>query len=147
MNDGLACSQDLTETPAPSAGGQAEEETAENFTQSLSRVTVELQHQPSHTVAPLPDLVNATHSDPQSNVSLVTSSAILVNPRVLICVLGSVIPLMLLVAVTLAIAIFRCSRAKKEAKKPTTADGYCWVSSGLDPRLEKLYESILTDDL
>lgn len=147
MNDGLTCFQDLTETPAPSPGAQTEEETPENFTESLSRVTVELQHQPSHTEAPLPDLVNVTQSDLQSNVSLVTSSTYMVNPRVLICVLGSVIPLMLLVAVTLAIAIFRCSRAKKEAKKPTTADGYCWVSSGLDPRLEKLYESILTDDL
>lgn len=151
MDDGLSCSQDLTETPAPPAGGQTEGETPENVMESLSRVTVELQHQPSHTEAPLPNLVNVTQGDRQgdrqSNVSLVTSSAYMVNPKVLICVLGSVIPLMLLVAVTVAIAIFRCSRAKKEAKKPTTADEYCWVSSGLDPRLEKLYESIMTDDL
>ncbi|XP_070776793.1 complement component C1q receptor [Enoplosus armatus] len=130
-----------------SSDGPAEEETAENFTESLTRTTVEVQHQSPHTDAPLPDLANITQDDQQSNTSLVMGFAKTVNTRVIICVLGSVIPLLLLVAVTLAIAIFRCSRTKKEAKKNTTTDGYCWVSSGLDPRLEKLYESILTDDL
>lgn len=144
-NDGSTCAPDMIETSAASSGDAAEEETQENFTESLTRTTVELQHQSPHTDAPLPDLVNATQSD--TNTSSVKNFAEAVNSRVLICVLGSVIPLLLLVAVTLAIAIFRCSRTKKEAKKNTTTDGYCWVSSGLDPRLEKLYESILTDDL
>lgn len=143
-SDGLSCAPDMTAT---SSDDPAEEETQEFVTESLTRTTVELQHQSPHTDAPFPDLVNVTHSDQQSNASLVTSLDKTVNYRVLICVLGSVIPLMLLIAVTLAIAIFRCSRSKKEAKKNTTTDGYCWVSSGLDPRLEKLYESILTDDL
>ncbi|CAN9502540.1 unnamed protein product [Ophioblennius macclurei] len=125
----------------------ADEQTQENFTESLSGNTVELQHQSPHTDSPLSELVNATQGDQQGNSSLSTGPSQTVNARVLICVLGSVIPLLLLVAVTLFIAIFRCSRAKKEAKKTTTTDGYCWVSSGLDPRLEKLYESILTDDL
>lgn len=133
--DGSTCAPDVTETQ-------------ENVTSEwLTRTTVELQHPSPHTDAPPPGLVNIVHSDQQGNASLVTSFANTVNSRVLICVLGSVIPLLLLVAVTLAIAIFRCRRSKKEAKKNTTADGYCWVSSGLDPRLEKLYESILTDDL
>ncbi|TKS86349.1 Complement component C1q receptor C1q/MBL/SPA receptor [Collichthys lucidus] len=128
--DGLTCTPEVTETSVPSS-------------ESLTRTTVELQHQSPHTDAPPPELVNIT----QSNTSSVASFAKTFNSRVIICVLGSVIPLLILVAVTLAIMIFRCSRTKKEAKKNTTTDGYCWVSSGLDPRLEKLYESILTDDL
>ncbi|KAM9341432.1 uncharacterized protein cd93 [Symphorus nematophorus] len=147
-DDGSTCAPDVTEISTASSKDPAEEETQENSTsESLTRTTVELQHQSPHTDAPLPDLVNVTQGDQQSNTSSVTSFAETFNPRVIICVLGSVIPLLLLIAVTLAIAIFRCSRSKKEAKKKTTTDGYCWVSSGLDPRLEKLYESILTDDL
>lgn len=143
-----SCTVHMTATSATSSDEAAERETQENFTEeSLTRTTVELQHQSPHTDTPLPVLVNITHRDRQGNASLVTSFTNTVNSRVLICVLGSVIPLLLLVIVTLAIAIFRCSSSKKEAKKNTTTDGYCWVSSGLDPRLEKLYESILTDDL
>lgn len=143
--DGHSCVKDKI-TSAASSDDSVEEETQENVTESFTR-TVELQHQSPHTDAPLTDVVNFTHSDHQSNVSLVGSFASTGNGRMLICVLGSVVPLLLLVAVTLAIAIFRCSRSKKEAKKNTTTDGYCWVSSGLDPRLEKLYDSINTDDL
>ncbi|XP_029316978.1 complement component C1q receptor [Cottoperca gobio] len=146
--DGWTCAPDVTETSAASSNGPAEEETQENFTESLTRTTVELQHQSPRTDSPLPELVNLVYDDQQSNTSLGrTGFAKTFNSKVIVCVLGSVIPLLLLVAVTLAIAIFRCSRSKKEAKKNTTTDGYCWVSSGLDPRLEKLYESILTDDL
>lgn len=142
-------------TPAPRIGMTSvvssekppDEQKEENFTESLSGTSVELQHQSPHTVPPLSELVNVTQHDHQSNSSSSTGASQTVNTRVLICVLGSVIPLLLLLAVTLFIAIFRCNRAKKEAKKTTTTDGYCWVSSGLDPRLEKLYESILTDDL
>ncbi|XP_067469735.1 complement component C1q receptor [Thunnus thynnus] len=139
---GMTCVPDVT-----AASSNADEETQENLTESLTRTTVELQHQSPHTDAPPPDLVNVTHGNNRGNESATASLAKTINSRVIICVLGSVIPLLLLLAVTLAIAIFRCSRSKKEAKKNTTTDGYCWVSSGLDPRLEKLYESILTDDL
>ncbi|XP_058472247.1 complement component C1q receptor [Solea solea] len=101
-----------------------------------------------HTHSPRPHLVNVTHeSGHEGNASLAPSFVKTMEGKVLLCVLGSVVPLLALVAVTLAVGIFRCSRSKKEAKKNQTADGYCWVSSGLDPRLEKLYESILTDDL
>lgn len=140
-SDGLACTRETTEAAPPD--GQAEVETWESFTEPLSRSTVEPQHQSS----PLPVPVNLTESEQQGNASLSASLAEVVNSRVLICVLGSVVPLLLLLAVTLAIAIFRCNQTKKEAKKNAATDGYCWVSPGLDPRLEKLYESILTDDL
>lgn len=133
----------VPDTSAASSQDPSYEDNEENLIEFLTKTTVEVQHQSPHTDSPLPDLVNNTHS----NTSLATSTGITVSSRVMICVLGSVIPLLLLIAVTLFIAIFRCSRSKKEAKKSATADGYCWVSSGLDPRLEKLYESILTDDL
>lgn len=144
---GLTCSQDSIEPMTTPPGGPTEEESSETSTEPLISAAVELQHQSPHTEVPQHFQVNITQEDQQSNVSLVRGPTYMVHSRVLICVLGSVIPLVLLVAVTLAIAIFRCRRANKEAKKATTSDGYCWVSSGLDPRLEKLYDSILTDDL
>lgn len=139
--DGLSCAPYMTETSTASSGDPPDGE--ENFTESLFRAIVESPH----TEAPRPVLDNVTQGNQQSNTSLSTSSVYTASFRVLICVLGSVIPVLVLIAVTLAIAIIRCSRTKKEAKKNTTTDGYCWVSSGLDPRLEKLYESVLTDDL
>ncbi|KAM4723631.1 complement component C1q receptor [Anableps anableps] len=111
---------------------------------SAEDAAVELQHQSPRTDAPLSELVNVTSQ--HTNQSSVTAEDTSARNRVLICVLGSVVPLLALVALTLFIAIFRCSRSKKEVKKKSTTDSYCWVSSGLDPRLEKLYESILTDD-
>lgn len=143
--NGTACSAHAS--PAVPSPADPEQDTQENFTESISGTTVELQHQSPHTDAPLADLVNVTHGDHHSNISMATGLSTTVNSRVIICVLGSVIPLLILVGVTLAIAMFRCSQSKKEAKKNLTTDGYCWVSSGLDPRLEKLYDSILTDDL
>ncbi|XP_033967531.1 complement component C1q receptor-like [Pseudochaenichthys georgianus] len=145
--DGSTCAQEVTATSASSTEEPNDEETQENFTESLTRTTVELQHQSLHTNAPILDLVNLPPDDQQNNASSVTGLAESVNSRVIVCVLGSVLPLLLLVVVTMAIAIIRCNRSKKEAKKNTTTDGYCWVSSGLDPRLEKLYDSISTDDL
>ncbi|XP_068608488.1 complement component C1q receptor [Brachionichthys hirsutus] len=145
-NHGRTCTPDATGMSAAMSESPADEDARENFTESLSRTTVEVQHQPPHTDTSLPDPVNTTHGDRRSNMTSLTSVPKAVNSRVLICVLGSVIPLLLLIAATLAVAIFRCSRKKEEKKKAAT-DGYCWVSSGLDPRLEKLYESILTDDL
>ncbi|KAK5856993.1 hypothetical protein PBY51_010266 [Eleginops maclovinus] len=139
------CTQEVTATSASSTEEPYNEETQEKCTESLTRTTEELQHQSPHTNAPILDLVNLMPDDQENNSS--TGVAEWINSRVIVCVLGSVIPLLLLVAVTKAIAIFRCHRSKKEAKKTITTDGYCWVSSGLDPRLEKLYESILTDDL
>lgn len=144
--DGITCTPHLTDTSTAASREESHEETSD----SLTVTTIELQHQSPHTDAPLPELESViTHGDAQGNVSLETTvhAGKPLNSRVLICVLGSVIPLVLLLAVTLAIAFFRCGRSKKETKKTTTADGYCWVSSGFEPHLEKLYESIRTDDL
>ncbi|XP_076017102.1 uncharacterized protein cd93 [Genypterus blacodes] len=147
--DGLSCSPGAADASTESFSRLGEGQTGLNATESLSTTPAELQHQSPHTDAPSPHSINITHEEESrgSNVSAGTSLSKPLNSRVLICVLGSVIPLLVLLAVTVAIAIFRCSRTKKEPKKPATADGYCWVPSGLDPRLEKLYESILTDDL
>lgn len=147
--NGFTCSPDVREAPAASSDDQGEDGTQENFTDTITVDKDELQHQSPHMYTPKPpNLLNVTDSDQQgNNTSSVTSLDKTVNGRVIICVLGSLIPLLLLVAVTVAIAIFRCSQSQKELKKNTTTDGYCWVSPGLDPRLEKLYESILTDDL
>lgn len=135
-----ASSETLSESPSESP---TVVEVQENFTRPVSS-TVELQHESPHTNAPE---FNLTHDHEKVDTSLTTRPSKSTNNRVIICVLGSVIPLVVLVAITLGILIYRCSQAKKEAKKNTTTDGYCWVSSGLDPRLEKLYESIPTDDL
>lgn len=135
-------SESLPESPSESS---AILEVQENFTESFSS-TVELQHESPRTNAPRPE-INATHDHEKVDTSPATSPSKSTNYRVIICVLGSVVPLVVLVGITLGILIFRCSQVKKETKKNITADGYCWVSSGLDPRLEKLYESIPTDDL
>nr|XP_057946804.1 complement component C1q receptor-like [Doryrhamphus excisus] len=127
---GMDCVPDITDAPLNDATQVNIAETEPTVTQERRRVST-----------PLPRLETVTPINASS-----ASSAKVVNSRVLICVLGSVIPLLMLVAATLGIAVVRCHRARKEAKK-TTTDTYCWVASGLDPRLEKFYESILTDDL
>ncbi|XP_028994463.1 complement component C1q receptor [Betta splendens] len=118
----------------------------EPFTEFSQTTGVEIQHQSPRTHAPSLDPVNVTHGNQRSGASVPSTSAGNFSSKVIVCVLGSVVPLLVLILVTVAIAVFRCSRSKKEAKKNATTDGYCWVSSGLDPRLEKLYESIVTDD-
>lgn len=135
-------SEPLPESPSESS---TVVKVQENFTESFSS-TVEVQHESPHTNAPRPEF-NLTHNHEKVDASLATSLSTSTNYRVIICVLGSVIPLVALLGITLGILIVRCSQVKKEVKKNTTTDGYCWVSSGLDPRLEKLYESIPTDDL
>lgn len=139
------CFPDNQETEPSASPSPTVKEMQENFTESLGS-TVEVQHESPTTDAPLSDF-NVTQYNGQVDASLGTSVNHITNSRVIICVLGSVIPLVVLVAITLGILLFRYSQVKKETKKNMTTDGYCWVSSGLDPRLEKLYESIPTDDL
>lgn len=56
---------------------------------------------------------------------------------VLVYALGSVIPLLLLIALTAVIAVHRWNRSRKDAKKKSgTADSYCWVSSEYTAQLE-----------
>ncbi|CAB1428649.1 unnamed protein product [Pleuronectes platessa] len=95
--DGWTCAPDGSETSAAPSDDPADEGTHENFTRSLTRTPVELQHQSPPTDSPLPDLGNVTHSGQQSNVSLPPSWVQTVNSRLIVCVLGSVIPLFLLV--------------------------------------------------
>ncbi|XP_030642273.1 complement component C1q receptor [Chanos chanos] len=60
------------------------------------------------------------------------------NNLFLICVLGSAIPLFILVGLTLVIVMCRWNRSRKNSKKKiATADGYCWVSSGLEAHMNK----------
>ncbi|KAK2891568.1 hypothetical protein Q8A73_017233 [Channa argus] len=132
----LNCKSEETETSIASSDDTPGED--ETSTESFNKATVELQHESYHSDVPFIDLVNITYDDQPRNISFTTGFANIVSSSVIICVLGSVIPLLVLFAVTLAIAIVRCSHAKKEAKKKKTTDGYCWVSSGMDPRLEKL---------
>ncbi|XP_077395768.1 thrombomodulin [Festucalex cinctus] len=136
--NGVNCTPDVTDVALNASLGH---ETQVNMIEIVSMTTAEPLGPPTPADTLLPQMVTIA----ASNASLL-ASAMVVNSRVLICVLGSVIPLLLIVAVTLTIAIVRCRRSRKEAKKSAT-DSYCWVSSGFDPRLEKLYESILTDDL
>ncbi|XP_061700592.1 complement component C1q receptor-like [Syngnathoides biaculeatus] len=131
---GTKCTPDVTDARGYESVGQ---ETPGNITETVPMTTGEPQTISTPKDMPVPLT--------PSNTSLYASAKV-VNSRVLICVLGSVIPLLLLVTVTLTIAVVRCRRLRKEAKKSAT-DSYCWVSSGFNPRLEKLYESILTDDL
>uniref|UniRef100_A0A4W6DIT1 EGF-like domain-containing protein n=1 Tax=Lates calcarifer TaxID=8187 RepID=A0A4W6DIT1_LATCA len=58
--DGSTCAPDVTESSAASSDEPADEKTQETFTESLTRTTVELQHQSPHTDAPLLDLENVT---------------------------------------------------------------------------------------
>ncbi|XP_026860662.2 complement component C1q receptor [Electrophorus electricus] len=54
-----------------------------------------------------------------------------------VCVLGTVIPLLLLIVLTFVISLHRWHRSREDArKKNTTADGYCWVSSGVSLQTE-----------
>ncbi|KAM9787410.1 complement component C1q receptor [Syngnathus typhle] len=123
-------------------------------TPDASNVTLEVgQETPAGDFASPAAAEEATGAPATTDLPLVAPSnaslfagAVPLNSRVLVCALGSLVPLLLVVTVTLAVAIVRCRRSRKEAKKSAT-DTYCWVSSGFDPRLEKLYESILTDDL
>ncbi|KAM4625225.1 complement component C1q receptor [Polymixia lowei] len=139
-SNGITCTPDLTNTSTNMSSNESNNIlTHDKISESLTITTVEVQNQSPHTDAPV------AHSNVSSGFSVNDGKP--VHSRVLICVIGSVIPLLLLVAVTLTIVIFRCSRTKKQDKKHAAVDSYCWESSGLEPHLEKLYESILTDDL
>ncbi|XP_072546310.1 uncharacterized protein cd93 [Salminus brasiliensis] len=69
------------------------------------------------------------------------SRQVLSRSWLLVCVLGSVIPLLLLVALISVITVLRWTRARKDAKKKSAAvDSYCWVSSGfqVQPDIEPM---------
>uniref|UniRef100_A0A3Q2XEC7 C-type lectin domain-containing protein n=1 Tax=Haplochromis burtoni TaxID=8153 RepID=A0A3Q2XEC7_HAPBU len=117
-NDGTTYAPNVTFAPLTSSDYPSYEKTQENFTESLTSSTTE--HPYPQTDSPIPDPEKVTNKDPLSNTTMATSFAKTINSRVIICVLGSVIPLVVLIAITLFFAIFRCSRSKKEVKKNTT---------------------------
>ncbi|KAK2826318.1 hypothetical protein Q5P01_020532 [Channa striata] len=124
---GLNCTPKGTETLiAPTEDTPGEDGAS---TESLNRATVESYG----TNVPFADLANVTHDVQPSNASYTTGFANVVSSSVIICVLGSVIPLLVLIAVTLAIAIVRCSHSRKEAKKKKTTGrlllGGLWCGS------------------
>lgn len=51
---------------------------------------------------------------------------------ILVCVLGSVIPLIAIIVLMSVFVTYRLKSSRKAALKNATADNYCWVSSGLD---------------
>lgn len=56
---------------------------------------------------------------------------------IFVCVLGSAVPLLVLIVLTSAFVIYRWRRSRKDTLKNATADNYCWVSSGLDTDQKK----------
>ncbi|XP_026085255.1 complement component C1q receptor-like [Carassius auratus] len=56
----------------------------------------------------------------------------------LVCVLGSVIPLTVITVLIMSVfVIHRWNRSRKAALKNANADNYCWVSSGIDNEHKK----------
>ncbi|XP_017567350.1 complement component C1q receptor [Pygocentrus nattereri] len=107
--NGISCVQVIVASPHTTASNDA-----------LDRSTAAI------TVTPL--FSSEDSSTASAGTERMESSA---RSPVLVWVLGSVIPLLLLVALTTVVAVLRCNRARKAAKKKSaTADSYCWVSSG-----------------
>ncbi|KAK7153308.1 hypothetical protein R3I93_011265 [Phoxinus phoxinus] len=120
--NGISCVHDPTEnaqnTPSPVH--------REEFVTKLSHLPVSFE---STTINPPPlNKTNAKADSTKRRESLLGSSWILV------CVLASVIPLVALIVV---ISVVLWKRSKKATLKNTTADNYCWVSSGLDKERKK----------
>lgn len=87
-----------------------------------------VQNGPSRTTTVTPTTTSHSISTETAGPGRMESLA---GSWVLVWVLSSVIPLLLLVALTSVFAVLRWIRSRKDAnKKNATADGYCWVSSG-----------------
>lgn len=98
-------------------------------TSKVNKETTHLSQSPDgygSTVSPLsPNQDTKTDSSKRAESFLGSS-------WILLCVVGSVIPLLILIVTTSVIVIYRWKRSRKTTKKNVTADNYCWVSSGLD---------------
>ncbi|XP_036450060.1 complement component C1q receptor [Colossoma macropomum] len=112
-DNNISCVQVIEPSPHTTASNDPVNE-------ALDRSTV------TTTVTPL--FSSESSSTGSGDTERIASSA---RSLVLVWVLCSVIPLLLLVALTTVIAVLRCNRSRKAAKKKSaTADSYCWVSSG-----------------
>ncbi|XP_077094600.1 complement component C1q receptor [Siphateles boraxobius] len=120
--NGISCIQDSTEKPHNTPSPDHREE----FITKLSHLPVSFE---STTINPPPlNKTNAKADTTKRRESFLGSSWILV------CVLASVIAL---VAIIVVISVVLWKLSKKATLKNTTADNYCWVSSGLDKERKK----------
>lgn len=120
--NGISCVQVPTENPQNTPSPVHREE----FITKLSHLAVSSQ---STTINPPPlNKTNAKADTTKRRESFLGSSWILV------CVLASVIASVALIVV---ISVVLWKRSRKATLKNTTADNYCWVSSGLDKERKK----------
>ncbi|KAL1258137.1 hypothetical protein QQF64_011381 [Cirrhinus molitorella] len=118
--NGISCVPDPTEKPqnTPSSDNR------EAFITKLSQLPV--------TFAPTtinPPALNKTDTKTDSSKR---KESFLGSYWILVCVLGSVIPLIAIIVLMSVFVTYRWKRSRKTALKNATADNYCWVSSGLD---------------
>ncbi|KAI7804783.1 putative complement component C1q receptor [Triplophysa rosa] len=121
--NGISCVPNPTEKPQNTPTSQENKDT----------LITHLSQSPDgygSTVSPL-----SPNQDTKTD-SIKRAESFLGSSWILLCVVGSVIPLLILIVITSVIVIYRWKRSRKTTKKNVTADNYCWVSSGLD-NLEK----------
>lgn len=148
--NGLTCIRDLIiDSTATAAGGRRVPVTYSEMIEAHTMSMVEIKNKLQYTNSTNLYNVSITHEKPHRKVLSETNAqrGKTFNSRLLVCVIASVVPIVILIAVTFGLVIFRCGRSKRDSKKKSaTADSYCWVSSGLETQFEKLNVSILTDD-
>lgn len=123
--NGISCVPNPTEKPqnTPSSDDR------EPFTTKLSQLPVTFG---LTTVNP-PSL-NKTNTKTDSSKR---KESFFGSSWILVCVLGSVIPLIVMIVLMSVFVFYRWKRSRKAALKNATADNYCWVSSGLDKEHKK----------
>ncbi|XDV43540.1 hypothetical protein PO909_012006 [Leuciscus waleckii] len=120
--NGISCIQDPTENPQNTPPPVHREE----FITKLSHLPVSFE---STTINSPP--LNKTNTKVDSTKR---RESFLGSSWILVCVLASVFALVSIIAV---ISVVLWKRSKKATLKNTTADNYCWVSSGLDKERKK----------
>ncbi|XP_020344011.1 complement component C1q receptor [Oncorhynchus kisutch] len=147
--NGITCIRDVTvvstvETSNVYRDNDQHDETIDTITISK----VELQNEPQFTDGPpqgtiTQDITREEPSSKTTGTSWFTHNGSFLSSWLFIGIIASLVPLLLLIAVTSGIVMFRCSRSKREArKKIATADSYCWVASGIETQLEKFDGSL-----
>lgn len=123
--NGISCVPEPTEkiqiTPSPDHRGA--------FITKLSQLPVTSG---SSTINTPP--LNKTHTKADSSTR---KESFFESYWILVCVLGSVIPLIVIIVFMSVFVIHRWNRSRKAALKNATADNYCWVSSGIDKEHKK----------
>ncbi|XP_056152044.1 complement component C1q receptor [Lampris incognitus] len=152
-DNGTTCAPLSTDASTAAPSTEPVDRIARGKVAPEAQTPAEPQNRSLYTDAPAAEGVSTQREGLRGNSSAGASRPMEIdeplNARLLLllCVTGSAVSSLLLVAAAFAVVIIRRKRSRREATKTATADGYCWVSSGLEPHLEKLYNSILTDDL